>query len=105
MWHFPRSVCEDDGLYHTALQIINMADWNLEASRILRGELVRRGITHKRLSQLLAVIGVDESPSAITNKMSRGTFSFAFFLQCMRALGRTHVEVSLDEIGPNRPLE
>jgi len=81
-----------------------MADWNVEASRILRGELARRGVSHKRLSQLLSVIGVDETPSAITNKMSRGTFSFAFFLQCMKALGRTHIEVSLEEIGPNGPL-
>ena len=81
---------------------INMADWNVEASRILRGELVRRGVTHKKLAQLLEVIGVSETPSAITNKMSRGTFSFVFFLQCMKALGRTHVEVNLDDVGPNK---
>jgi len=79
-----------------------MADWNVEASRILRGELVRRGVTHKKLAQLLEVIGVSETPSAITNKMSRGTFSFVFFLQCMKALGRTHVEVNLDDVGPNK---
>lgn len=76
-----------------------MANWNLEAKAILKAELSRRDVSYKELSRLLAHVGVDETPSAITNKMSRGTFSFAFFLQCMRALGRTQVTIDLQSIG------
>ena len=76
-----------------------MTDWNAQARTILKAELARRDISYKRLSLLLDQIGVDESPSAITNKMSRGTFSFAFFLQCMKAIGRSHVEIKLSDIG------
>lgn len=75
-----------------------MTDWNGQARTILKAELARRDISYKRLSLLLDQIGVDESPSAITNKMSRGTFSFAFFLQCMKAIGRSHVEIKLSDI-------
>lgn len=80
------------------LQITYMADWNQEAKTILKAELARRDISYKRLSQLLANIGVDESPSAITNKMSRGSFSFAFFLQCMKAIGKAFVEIDLRDM-------
>lgn len=64
----------------------------------MKAELARKEIGYKRLSQLLADIGVDETPSAITNKMSRGTFSFVFFLQCMKAIGRLQVQIDLKDI-------
>jgi len=80
------------------MTVDNITDWNAQARTILKAELVRKGIGYKRLAELLAEIGVEETPSAITNKMSRGTFSFAFFLQCMRAIGRAHVEIKLDDI-------
>jgi len=80
------------------LQKINMTDWNVEAKAILKAELARKDIGYKKLSQLLAQIGVDETPSAITNKMSRGSFTFVFFLQCMKAIGRTHVQVDLKDL-------
>lgn len=64
----------------------------------MKAELARKEIGYKRLSQLLADIGVDETPSAITNKMSRGTFSFVFFLQCMKAIGRLQVHIDLKDI-------
>ena len=73
-----------------------MTDWNMEARRILKGELARKDIGYKRLSQLLSEIGINESASAITNKLSRGSFSFAFFLQCMKAIGRSNVQISIE---------
>jgi hypothetical protein len=75
-----------------------MTDWTAEARAIMKAELARKEIGYKRLSQLLADIGVDETPSAITNKMSRGTFSFVFFLQCMKAIGRLQVQIDLKDI-------
>jgi hypothetical protein len=75
-----------------------MTDWNLAARRVLRGELAKRDIGYKKLSLLLEKIGVSETERAIANKLSRGTFSFAFFLQCMTAIGRPTVEISLANI-------
>lgn len=42
---------------------------------------------YKELSRALETLGIEESPKVLSNKINRGTFSFAFFLQCMRALG------------------
>ncbi|HQQ93168.1 MAG TPA: DUF6471 domain-containing protein [Bacteroidia bacterium] len=62
-------------------------DWNEQAKRLLKAELVRRGINNDELVELLAMIGVDETKAGIDSKISRGTFSAAFFIQCMNAIG------------------
>lgn len=82
--------------FNSLAQLSLMTDWNMEARRILKGELARKDIGYKRLSQLLSEIGINESASAITNKLSRGSFSFAFFLQCMKAIGRSNVQISIE---------
>jgi len=68
--------------------------WENEARRIVKAELVRRGVTYEALAKRLQGIGVTETERSIANKMSRGTFSFVFFLQCMKAIGVN--SVSLD---------
>lgn len=60
--------------------------WEETAKRVLKVELVRRGVNHERLSELLGGIGVKISKSAIDSKLSRGTFSAAFLLQCLTAI-------------------
>lgn len=62
-------------------------DWQREARRVLRAELLRKDIGYKELSRALEAIGVNEDAKALSNKVNRGTFSFSFFLQCMKALG------------------
>ncbi|MES2151885.1 MAG: DUF6471 domain-containing protein [Pseudomonadota bacterium] len=63
-------------------------DWHREARRLLQVELARKDIGFKELSRALeTVCGVNIDPKALSNKVGRGTFSFAFFLQCMNALG------------------
>ena len=62
-------------------------NWENEARRIVRAELVRRGITYKGLAARLVAIGVKETEGSIANKMSRGTFTFVFVLQCLQAVG------------------
>lgn len=71
-------------------------NWENEARRIVRAELVRRGMTYDRLARGLQAIGVEQTERAIANKLSRGTFSFVFFLQCMKAMGVNHVTFDLD---------
>ena len=62
------------------------AEWSGKAKNLLRSELKRKGVTYAQLSNLLAGIGVDENEKNIANKISRGVFTLAFFLQCMSAI-------------------
>ncbi|MFM0137772.1 DUF6471 domain-containing protein [Caballeronia grimmiae] len=57
------------------------------AKNILRGVLVTKGVSYTRLSELLNSDGIEESPRSVAAKVSRGKFSFAFFLRCMCVLG------------------
>lgn len=67
-------------------------NWQREARRIVQVELARKDIGYKELSRALeSVCGVDIDPKALANKVGRGTFSFAFFLQCMKALDIKHL--------------
>ena len=70
-----------------------MDDWYLQARRVLKTELVRRDIGYKKLALLLEQINVEETQRSIANKLSRGSFSFAFFLQCMKAIGATRIDL------------
>lgn len=75
-------------------------DWNEKAKRLLKSELVRRGVNSEDLVTLLENIGVEETKASIDSKISRGTFSAAFLIQCLNALGiKTFVpEVEADMI-------
>jgi len=69
-------------------------DWNREARRILKFELAKRDLTYKQLLKKLQDVGVEgETERSIVNKISRGTFSFAFFIMCMRALGAEQIDI------------
>ncbi|ELH4237460.1 hypothetical protein ROW45_004039 [Vibrio fluvialis] len=59
---------------------------NIRASNLLKAELRRAGVGYAELCQRLAVIGVNESYKGVANKINRGTFSFVFFMQCMKVL-------------------
>jgi hypothetical protein len=54
---------------------------------LLRAELARRDVSYGRLVERLAEIGVKESESNVANKLSRGTFTAAFMIQCLDAIG------------------
>ncbi|MDQ6438170.1 DUF6471 domain-containing protein [Mesorhizobium sp. LHD-90] len=62
-------------------------EWTAEASRILKSELKRRGVKYSELTDRLAQIGVHENERNVRNKVSRGSFSAVFLLQCLRAIG------------------
>ncbi len=50
-----------------------------------------------QLAKLLQASGVEETTRSIANKVSRGTFSFVFFLQVMRVLGVRDVSLKPTE--------
>jgi hypothetical protein len=62
-------------------------NWEQYACNTLKAELARSGISYGELAARLETIGVQESYKGIAAKINRGTFSFAFFAQCCRALG------------------
>jgi hypothetical protein len=72
-------------------------DWEAEAKRILKAELARAGVSHKMLVSRLEAIGVEDNTAALASRLTRGKFSFSFFLQCMHALGVDEVR-----LGPRR---
>lgn len=68
-------------------------DWADAASRLLKGEIARTGITLAQLAGRLRGLDLQETEASLKNKLYRGTFSLTFFMQCMRALGRSSVEI------------
>jgi hypothetical protein len=62
-------------------------DWNERASRYLKAELKRQGVTYDDLAVRLNAIGFQETKASISNKISRGAFTAAFFLASLRAVG------------------
>ncbi len=70
-----------------------MSSWNDRVKRLLKSELVRRGISNADLANMLNLKGIEETKSSIDSKISRGTFSAAFFLQCLTVIGCEKIEI------------
>lgn len=62
-------------------------EWQNRVRGLLRAELARRDVSYGELVERLAAIGVKESEQNIANKLSRGTFTAAFMIQCLDAIG------------------
>ncbi|WP_247081514.1 DUF6471 domain-containing protein [Marivita sp. S6314] len=60
----------------------DQTDWEAKAANILKAELKRKGVTYAQLAELIG----DKEPN-VRNKLSRGKFSAAFFLECIDSLG------------------
>lgn len=72
-------------------------DWHEQATGVLKAQLARRNIRYHDLARLLQAVGIEENQNSIASKLSRGTFSFAFFLQCMYALRIDNIELNLEQ--------
>jgi hypothetical protein len=62
-------------------------EWVADARRLLRAEMIWRGITYDHLTDLLERIGVENTSANVRTKISRGKFSAVFLIQCLTALG------------------
>jgi hypothetical protein len=62
-------------------------EYEEKGKNLLKGELKRRGITYAALVERLAGLGIKENERNLANKISRGGFTAAFFLQCLEAIG------------------
>ncbi len=68
-------------------------EWNQRATNLLKSEMARAGVGYDGLISQLHALGIEESYKGIANKINRGAFSFAFFMQCMQALGIKEVRL------------
>lgn len=62
------------------------AEYESQAKAALKYALTLRNADYSALAANLNAIGVEISAKGLENKISRGGFSAAFFLQCMEAL-------------------
>lgn len=69
-------------------------EWKQYAAQTLKAELAKAGVTYENLIQRLQAIGVEESYKGLASKINRGTFSFLFFAQCMKALNQRVIRLS-----------
>jgi hypothetical protein len=62
-------------------------DWQALVKGLLKAELKRRNLSYADLAHKLAAIGIKDNERNISNKISRGTFTVVFFVQCLEAIG------------------
>lgn len=72
-------------------------DWQAQVKGLLKAELKRRNLSYGDLASKLAAIGVKDSERNISNKISRGSFTAVFFVQCMEAIGARTVHLESDQ--------
>ena len=69
--------------------------WAERSKRLLKAELKRADVTYEELARRLRERqGLNETKVSIANKLSRGTFSAAFFFAVMKAIGRERVDLA-----------
>ena len=64
------------------------------AKNLLKGELKRKGVTYAQLAEKLGAMGIQETERNLNNKISRGGFTAAFFIQCLTAIGVTDLRLA-----------
>ena len=62
-----------------------------KAKNILQAELKRRGVNYGQLADRLTMLGTPETERNLASKISRGSFTAAFFMMCMDAIGVSNV--------------
>lgn len=77
-----------------------LEDRNSEwARRVVRVQMIRRGLTYADLARLLDEAGLHDNERNLRNKVARGEFSAAFMLLCMRVMGAK--SIPLDDWDPS----
>ncbi|MDP5138071.1 DUF6471 domain-containing protein [Rheinheimera baltica] len=70
--------------------------WNCVASRLVKAELQKRGIKYAELSNLLANIGIEQTPANLRSKLSKGIFSASLLLQIFHVIS---ADINPSELG------
>ena len=71
------------------------------ARTLLQVEMRKRQMTYRDLTERLTKKGAQDNERNVRNKVARGTFSAAFFLDCLLAIGCRVLELGYSH--PNHP--
>jgi hypothetical protein len=74
-------------MLHPSPEMNMNVDWSERAKNLLKAELKRKGVGYRELAEKLTAMGSPESERNIANKVSRGSYTAAFFVQCLTAIG------------------
>lgn len=66
----------------------DQSDWEAKAANILKSQLKLKGVSYAQLAEL-----IDDKEPNVRNKLSRGKFSAAYFIQCLTAIEVTHLAI------------
>jgi hypothetical protein len=61
--------------------------------RMIRIAMASKGATYATLAEALKNYGVTDDEHVLRNKVARGTFSAAFFMQCFAAMEIEHIDI------------
>lgn len=64
-------------------------EWGEKAARFIKAELKRADVSYKELAERLTAHGLQETETSIAGKLSRASFSVAWFLAVLTVLGIT----------------
>lgn len=64
------------------------------ASRFLKAEMKRAGITYEELIKRLEEMGLHETKPSIANMLNRGSFPATFMIAVMKAIGRDTISLT-----------
>lgn len=73
-----------------------MQEWDKTTKQLLKSELARRGISYDQLSTRLKAMNINVSKTNLSNKINRGTFSAAFLLQVLKAIGAKKIDLDME---------
>lgn len=68
-------------------------EWRDRVKGLIKAELKRRGVSYASLAEKLTAMGVSETERNISNKLSRGSFTAVFFVQCLTAIGALSIRL------------
>ena len=71
-------------------------DWKVRVKGLLKAELKKRNLSYGDLAARLSTIGVSDTERNISNKLSRGTFTAVFMIQCLAAIGCNNLHLGDD---------
>ena len=63
------------------------------AANLLKAEIKRKGLTYAQVIERMEANGVSENERNLRNKLSRGKFTAAYFLQVMEAIGAFEIRL------------
>ena len=69
----------------------------------VRAHMAQHGLSYADLEGRLRAIGVEENERNLRNKVMRGTFSAAFWVQCLVALGVRNLTLEAGMMGFTGP--